>query len=184
MVGYNSTFNTGYIFQFAAPGSELIMIHAVNGEQYYCVDYRLPSSPTIGFIIGSGTVSKLNLNAFDTNTKLTVLTEQPHVFDIDMWDASDAGQASLLNSRVDVQDTYTFYTELNYSVGGIDKFWDNTNDIRVGLWAWYDEGDVGSNSEPEPTWATVENRTRQFSLLWEEGLFGVPSQGSHGLRCR
>ncbi|MCK5037836.1 MAG: hypothetical protein KAS16_01945 [Thermoplasmata archaeon] len=178
IVGYNSTFNLGYIFQFSAPGSELTMIHGVNGEQYYCVDYRPPSSPTIGLVIGAGSVSQLNLNAFDINTKLTVLTEQPHVFDIDMWDASDAGETSLLNSRVDVQNTYTFYTELNYSVGGVDKFWDNANDIRVSLWGWYDEGKVGLNSAPEPTWATAENRTRQFSILWEEGLSGVPTQGT------
>ncbi len=178
ITGYNSTFNSGYVFHFNAVNDELAMVHDDINEKYYSVDYRPPSSPSFGFVIGSVGGSKLNLNAFDIGTKLTVQTEIPHIFNIDLWDASDSGMTSLLNSRVDVQNTYTFYTELNYTVGGVDKFWDNADDIRVLLWAWYDEGNTGSNSNPESTWATDDNRTRQFSLAWSEGTSAVPSQGN------
>ncbi len=178
LVGWDQSTSKGYILYFTPGESNIKTLHSDLSQKFYCVDYRPPNSPSFGFVLGATGAMKINTNAFDMTTKLYVNTDVPHVFDIDMWDASDAGQVSVLNTQVDVKNTYTFFTEVNYTIGGVDEFWDNNDNVRVILWAWHDEGQTDTDSNPEGTWATEDNRTRQFSVAWDEGTTLVPGQGS------
>ena len=88
-----------------------------------------------------------------------------HIFDMDMWQTSDLGQFSMLNSQVDVDDTYTFFTEINYTNSGLDQFYaDGLDDVRIELTAWFDEGVEASMPASDD-----RHRTRSFQAIWQEG---------------
>ncbi|MCK4758209.1 MAG: N-acetylmuramoyl-L-alanine amidase [Thermoplasmata archaeon] len=96
-----------------------------------------------------------------------------HIFDIDMWMQSDGlFGLSMLNTQVDVDDTYTFCAEVNYTTGGVDEFFDGTDNVRVELSAWFDEGATPSNAPV----ADDIHRTRMFNAIWSEG--GVPGDSA------
>ncbi|MCK4757151.1 MAG: hypothetical protein KAS67_01725 [Thermoplasmata archaeon] len=179
IIGLNQSSGAGYIFHYSPVSNDLMMLHAEASQMFYCVDYCPPSSPSFGFVVGSTGGSIININSFDMSTKLTINTDFPHITNNGMWKQSDGlFGVSTFNTQVNVDTNYTFFVEVNYTIDGVNKFWDNDDNIRVQLWAWYDEGKIGTNSEAEPTWATVDNRTRQFSLTWNEGLSGGPDQGN------
>ena len=110
----------------------------------------------------------------------------PHIFEIDFWDAGNpapplGGGPSLLNSKVDVDNVYTFYIEANYTMGVVDG-WSLT---EIELSAWYDGGIVGAGSSPgDPSWTAEDYRTRQFNIIYNASTLtammnypvGVPNE--------
>ena len=56
-------------------------------------------------IVGSTGGYKLSPNAFHSDTTITINSDMPHIFGMDMWKASDGiGGASRLNAQVDVNE--------------------------------------------------------------------------------
>ncbi len=134
---------------------------------FYGIAMKGYSSPSSGLIIGNSGSVGFYPSAIDSGTTITVNAAFPHNFDIDMWKTSDGiGGSSKLNTQVDVEETYTFMAEVNYSVSGTDQFYaDGVNDVRIELSAFFDEG-----ATPGVFPATDDqHRTRAFVALWEEG---------------
>ncbi|MCK4757049.1 MAG: hypothetical protein KAS67_01215 [Thermoplasmata archaeon] len=124
------------------------------------------TSPSSGLIVGPSGAIGFYPSTEDIGTTITVNSAFPHNFDIDMWKTSDAGRTSKLNQQVNVETTYTFMAEVNYTINGIDQFYaDGEDDIWVLLTAWHDNGNVPS-SDPDDT---DYNRTRNFQAMWQEG---------------
>ncbi len=103
----------------------------------------------------------------DSSTTLSVIVEMPHIFDVDMWEQSDPTHTSTLNTVVPVSNTYTFRTEVNYSIGGVDQIFDGMDNTVVNITGWYDDG-IGIPF-PDPG-AGEEKWTKQFSIEWSEGV--------------
>ncbi len=124
------------------------------------------SSPSSGLIVGSSGAVGFYPSAVDSGTTITVSSEEPHMFNMDMWKTSDAGRVSKLNTQVDVETTYTFMAEVNYTKGGIDQFYtDGDDDVYVILTAWFDYGVAPSSLPGQDDY----NRTRMFQAIWVEG---------------
>ncbi|MCK4757052.1 MAG: hypothetical protein KAS67_01230, partial [Thermoplasmata archaeon] len=166
------------LYQFMNSSKNVVLLDTLGaGDQFTAVDYRMPQSPGWGFVVGNVAGYQLNTNAFHSDTTVTVKSDMPHIFDVQMWKQSDGiFSGTKFNTQVNVATTYTFYAEVNYTVGGANELFDGTDNVRVYLEAFYDEGIATSN--PEPTWATTYNRTRQFSFLWEEGGGGPPESAA------
>jgi len=110
--------------------------------------------------------------AIDTSTQIRVNSVFPHIFDIDMWDQNlGLGAPSLLNTEVEYDNTYTFFIEGNFTLGGAD-YW---NDIEIELTAWYDQGNVMMASiPPDTSWTSPTERHRQFRLyynVWTQSVW-------------
>ena len=156
------------LYQFINSSKNLVFLTSLAPDYYTAVDYKPPASPGWGFVVGSAGGYQLSTNAFHSDTTVTLSSDMPHIFSMDMWKQTDGiGGASKFNKEVDVNEIYTFAIEVNYTVGGGNKLFDGTDDVRIVMEAFYDEGSASSFAEP--TWATVDNRTRQFQFLWEEG---------------
>ncbi len=159
------------LYQFMNSSKDLVFLDSLAPDYFTAVDYKPPASPSWGFVVGTIGGYQLNTNAFHSDTTITISSDMPHIFSMDMWKQVDGiGGASKFNTQVDVDTVYTFAIEVNYTVGGANKLFDGIDDVRIVLEAYYDEG--SANSFAEPTWATPDNRTRQFSFLWEEGVAG------------
>ncbi len=163
---------TSYLYQFINSSKSIVLLgQKTQPDTYNAVDYKPPASPSWGFVVGATGGYQINTNAFHSDTTITISSDMPHIFSMDMWKQSAGiGGASKFNTQVDVNTVYTFAIEINYTVGGVNKIFDGIDDVRIVLEAYYDEGSAGSFAEP--TWATTDNRTRQFSFLWEEGVAG------------
>jgi len=183
IVGNNISTGDGVLYTYHAGDEHVSKVPDygldLKGHELYGVAYKAPITDQSGVaLVVGGSVIKVWTNAFNDDATLSVVVDQPNIGSTDMWKTSDAVQTSTLNTQVDAGDTYTFYIDLNYSVGGADRFWDSDDNIRLEIQAWYDEGKTSANSDPEGSWATTENRTRQFMMTWEEGASAVPAQGS------
>ncbi|MCK4758148.1 MAG: hypothetical protein KAS67_06840 [Thermoplasmata archaeon] len=143
----------------------------------YGVSVKGWTSPSSGLVVGTGGALGSYLGNSDGLTKLTVNAAFPHMFAIDMWDMNDGGQVSTLNTPVQVVgDTYTFYTEVNYTIGGVDQFFDGiNNNTFLNLTAWFDDGAVSLT----PPASDDVHRTRKFvARVYEEvgGPAGVTGE--------
>jgi uncharacterized repeat protein (TIGR01451 family) len=100
--------------------------------------------------------------------------DEPHIFDIDMWDMNNPAPPlgpgpSVLNTVVGVGSTYTFFVEANYTIGGVD-LWASAP-VNLELAAWFDGGIVGSASTPpDPSWSSGTTRDQQFWLTYYGGI--------------
>ncbi len=159
-VGYTAS-DDGVIYHYIPDNGAMIKM-STDGDhgKLYGVDVKGWTSPSSGLIVGSSGAVGSYLSASDGDTTLTVNAAFPHIYDIDMWKTSDAGETSTLNSRVDVEDTYTFYTEVNYTIGGTDQFFDGTNNTFVDLTAWFDDGNDATSMTPSAS--DDSHRTRKF----------------------
>ncbi len=156
------------IYQFINSSKDVVLLASLTSDNYTAIDYKPPASPGWGFIVGSAGGYQLSTNAFYSDTTITVNVDVPHIFSIDMWKTSDGTKTSTLNTRVNVDETYTFYAEVNYTIGGIDEFFDGNDNIRMELVAWYDGGSAPSTQRS----STDQNRTRQFVVYWNESASG------------
>jgi|GEM_PF-4544471 len=102
-----------------------------------------------------------------------------HIFAIDLWATANPAPPigagpSLLNTAVDVDTTYTFFVEANYTIGGVEMW----NDAGIELTAWWDQGVIGAASVPvDPSWSdSFETRTRQFWVTWTSAGGAVLNQ--------
>lgn len=163
IVGTNDTGDAYYWRYYHTNPQLLYGHHTAVPTEFLCCGFKPPSSPKWLMIpIPNGGV-KINIQEKDESGEITLNADQPHIFTVDMWKQSDFTQTSVLNQQVDADTTYTFFIEGNYTIGGID----NWKDLQIDLTAWYDEGKMGTNSKPEPSWSTVYNRTRQFNLTYD-----------------
>ncbi|MCK5037837.1 MAG: hypothetical protein KAS16_01950 [Thermoplasmata archaeon] len=145
----------------------------LTGHELYGVSFRpLELGAEYAMVTGASAM-KIWTNAFDDKTTITVNVDSPHIFDHGLWKTLDGMYStSKLDTQLDIDTTYTFYAEVNYTIGGIDQLQNLDAKERIEVMAWYDEGKLlGSN--PEPSWLTPDNRTRQFRLTWVEGLLGT-----------
>ncbi len=170
LINYVGT--TSYLYQFINSTKNIVLLDIVTQpDTFNAVDYKPPASPSWGFVVGATGGYQLSTNAFHSDTTITISSDMPHIFSMDMWKASDGiGGASKLDKQIDVNEVYTFAIEVNYTVGGVSQLFDGIDDVRIVLEAFYDE--ESASSFAEPTWATPDNRTRQFQFLWEEGVAG------------
>ena len=134
------------------------------------IAYKGYTSPSSGIIVGASSGMATYPSASDSLTTITVNAAFPHMYTIDMWKTSDGGQTSTLNKGVDVETTYTFYTEINYTVTGTDKLFDGINNTFVDLLIWYDEGTEAGTPTPDDT-----HRTRYCVARWYETPNLLPS---------
>lgn len=88
----------------------------------------------------NNTVTAVDVMDTDIDTTLTVNAAFPHMWAVEMWEQSDVVETSTLDTQVDVDNTYTFYTIVNYTIGGVDQLFDGANNTLVNLTAWYDDG--------------------------------------------
>ena len=170
-----------HVYQFQNTTKDIVVLGSDFGTPtaYLGVDYRPPQSPSWAMIVGSTGGYKLSPNAFHSDTTITISSDMPHIFSMDMKKMSDgSGGVSRLNTQVDVNEVYTFSAQLNYTVGGVDELMDLNNNVRINIIAFYDEGNTGVSSGPEGSWTTTYNRTRQFSLEWEEGDGGISPESA------
>ncbi len=122
--------------------------------------YNSPSSAIVAGVSGG---LGAYVSAANSDTKIKVNTDVPHGYTIGMWDMTDVTRTSTLDKQVNVEETYTFRGEFNYSIGTDNQFFDGIDNVRVELNGWLDDGDN------DPRGATVDNRTTMFTALWEEG---------------
>ena len=139
-------------------------------KELYGVAMKGYSSPSSGLIVGSSGAIGAYPSAWDDLTKVTVNAAFPNMFDVNFTKAS-APLVSRVNTDVDVESIYTFYCEVNYTVG-IDNqiFDDNINNTGIDFVAWYDEGGA---SEFSPVTEDDIHRTRGFNVTWFEGDGGA-----------
>jgi len=158
----------GAYWRYYDGGTEIILGHVDSTELVYnCVAMKPPASPKWAIIpLAGGGGVKINVFMLDQSTIVRVNSAFPHIFSIDMWDQASAlgtlNGPSLLNAEVDVGNVYTFELEANYSIATANHWYDT----EIELTAWYDEGILGTNSGPEGSFATVDNRTRQFRMYY------------------
>ena len=133
---------------------------------YYTCAMKPPSSPKWLMIPAAGGGIRINILEKDESAVITLNADQPHIFTVDMWKQNDVTRASVLNTQVDADTTYTFFIEGNYTIGGTDHW----NDLEIDITAWYDDGNMFSTSAPgDPTWALDDFRTRQFNVSYNVG---------------
>ncbi len=108
---------------------------------------------------------KIIPTTFDQSSQVTVEISKPHIFDIDFYRSSDPA-TSLVNKQVNVDATYTFRTEVNYSSGGADQLFDGVNNTAIDFIAWYDENGAMETTPPS---MDEQNRTRLLNVTWFEG---------------
>ncbi len=141
----------------------------LSGHELYGISFRPTSHGAEYALVTGASAIKVWTNSLDDNTTITVNVDKPHIFDHGLWKTSDGMYStSKLEAQLDIDTTYTFYAEVNYTVGGVDDLLDADGNVRIEVMGWYDEGNT-ANSNPEPTWLTTYNRTRQFRLMWVEG---------------
>ena len=159
-----------YHYHPDAPDPIIKMTEGIGYPDFNGVDVKGWTSPSSGLIVGNTGAVGSYLSAENSDTYLTVNAAFPHIYDIDMWETSDAGQASTLNTQVDIDDTYTFYTEVNYTIGGVDELFDigNVNNTFIDLTAWYDEGTEALMPLSDDT-----HRTKKFVARFYEGVAGT-----------
>ncbi len=134
----------------------------------YGVDVKGWTSPSSGLIVGSAGAVGSYLSAADSGTTLTVNAAFPHMYAIDMWKTSDGTETSTLNTQVDIDEIYTFYTEVNYTIAGVDELFDGNNNTFIDLTAWYDEGnDLLAMPASDDT-----HRTKKFVARFFEDIAG------------
>ena len=161
-IGHNATHGVVYNYDYGnhflaiVPGTDT----QFPGHKFYDIGY-MPNNPTQEAVIVGQSAFKILPNMADTSTRITANVEDPNILDIDFRDQSTS--ISRESQQVDIDHTYTFYIEANYTIGGVDM-WDS---MSIVLTAWYDEGHVGSASIPEPNWNTPDNRTRQFNITYD-----------------
>jgi hypothetical protein len=103
----------------------------------------------------------VNVEESYEGSQLFAEAASPTIFALDFRD--QATQISRLNQQVDVDHTYTFYVDANSTLGMTD-IWNNA---VIELYAWFDEGKIGANSNCSPIiTAPPENRTRQFVIKY------------------
>ena len=163
IVGTNDT-GDAYYWRYYHTNPQLIYgHHTAVPTEYLCCAFKPPSSPKWLIIpIPNGGI-KINIMEKDESGEIIMNADQPHIFTVDMWKQSDFGKTSVLNTQVDADSIYTFFVEANFTIGGMDHW----SDLQIDLTAWYDEGNMGTNSKPEPSWSTVYNRTRQFNVSFD-----------------
>ncbi|MCK4758363.1 MAG: hypothetical protein KAS67_07920, partial [Thermoplasmata archaeon] len=174
-VGWNLAMEGAYFYHYAPTKMIDMSFKLPSGtQQLYGVAAKGATSPMSALAAGSGSVLAGFPMASNSDTALKVNTDVPHGYTVDMWDMADwtgVPGASKLDQDVDILETYTFRGEFNYTVGGVNKFFDGTNNVRVNLTAWYDNGAQFSASTPV-VGANEDDRTRQFSAVWEDGVAG------------
>jgi hypothetical protein len=146
----------------------------------YTCAFKPPSSPKWPMLLSTGYSWKANVMANDQSTTCNVNAAFPHIFNLDFWAMANphpiVGGAgpSLLNTQVDVNATYTFYLEANYSIATVDQW----NTAIVDLMAWYDFGLLGNPSIPANGWTgnpiDEDGRTSQFYLTYDAST-SIPS---------
>ncbi len=174
LVGYNGV-DEGVIYHYIPDNNNAFIKMSTDGDhgKLYGVDVKAWTSPSSGLIVGSSGAVGSYLSASDGDTTLTVNAAFPHMYTIDMWKTSDAGETSTLNARVDAGETYTFYTEINYTIGGTDELFDagNVNNTFVDLTAWFDDGNDATSMTPSAS--DDSHRTRKFVARFYEGTAGT-----------
>ncbi|MCK4757152.1 MAG: hypothetical protein KAS67_01730, partial [Thermoplasmata archaeon] len=148
------------------------------GHELYGVSFR-PLQHGAEYALATGASAiKIWTSALDDDTSITVNVDKPHIFDHGLWKTSEGlYAASKLDGQLDIDTTYTFYTEVNYTIGGANHLTDMNGKERIEVMAWYDEGKTAT-SNPEPSWIDPENRTRQFRLMWYEQNGPAPASAS------
>lgn len=164
IVGYVSTHSAYWRYYTPTPDplvatGHLVLSYEAPGAPLYCVAIKPPASPKWAFVPLSGGGIKFNIMQKDQGTTVNINAAFPHIFSMDFREAATG--ISRLNQQVDVDSIYTFVIEANYTVGGVEHW----NDVNLNITAWYDEGITGIAAGP-PAIYDVNNRTRQFSLLY------------------
>ncbi len=180
VVGHNTI--SAVLYSYQSGDEDVTKLQDLNnvlaGHELYGVSWRpLDHGAEYAMAVGASAF-KLWSNVFDDGTEITVSTDKPHIFQHGLWKTADGlYSASKLDSQLDVRTTYTFFAEVNYTIGDVDDLMDADGNSRIEVMAWYDEGNTGT-SNPEPSWASVDNRTRQFRLMWFEQNGPVPATAS------
>jgi len=130
-VVYYYNFNTGNVAIAPDPGNQF------SNHKFYDVGY-IPNSPTEEVIILGQSAFQFLPNMADTSTTIYAYSDYPHILDIDFQVQSTG--VSKLNQQVTIDNTYTFYVEANYTVGGFERW----SDASINITAWYDEGNIGT----------------------------------------
>ncbi len=173
IVGETNSFDEGVIYHYYPDSSATKMSTDGTLDSLNGVSVKGWTSPSSGLIVGSSGAVGSYLSSSDGETTITVNAAFPHMYTIDMWKTSDAGETSTLNARVDAEETYTFYTEINYTIGGTDELFDvgNVNNTFVDLTAWFDDGDDSTSLIPPAS--DDDRRTRKFVARFYEGTAGT-----------
>ncbi len=168
--------NTGIgsaAFDIYAGNTEITQIpdydHIFQSHKLYGAAYQPIASGNTEVLLIGASAFKIYPKALAQNTQVLINVNYPNLFDIDFYKTSNPG-TSLVNKQVDVQETYTFRTEVNYSVSGIDRLFDGINNTAIDLMVWYD--DAGANELTLPGMDDV-HRTRYFNVTWFEGDGGA-----------
>ncbi|MCK4757050.1 MAG: DUF2341 domain-containing protein [Thermoplasmata archaeon] len=140
-------------------------------HKLYGAAYQPRANGNVDILLVGASAFKVSAKSLDQKTAIIVNAESPHMFDVDFFETSNPG-TSLVNKQVNVGDTYTFYTEVNYTAAGVDKLFDGINNTAIDFIAWYDENGV---NETKPLTMDDNNRTRLLNVTWFEGDgVGVP----------
>ncbi len=135
----------------------------LTGTRYTTCAMKPPSSPKWLIIPSSSEIPRINLEEKDEGGTILFESDLPNLFTVSVWKQSDVTRPDLLEMQVDAGGTYTFFVEANYTVGGVDMWWD----IDFTISAWYDNGAVGTLSNPgDPAWMNNNYRTRQFNITY------------------
>ncbi len=148
----------------------LFQNHKLYGAEYQ----PITEGDTEVMLVGASAF-KIIPKFFDQTTQVSVETDRPSLFDIQFYKTSDGTKASRLNTQINVEDTYTFYTEVNYSSGGSDMLFDGINNTAMDIIAWYDDGGVNEFTIPAED---AEHRNRMFNVTWYEGDGGGSPQNA------
>lgn len=143
-------------------------VGGVGSGTYYTCAMKPPASPKWLFIpIGGGSI-RANIMEKDESHDITISSEFPHIFTTGMWKQSDPARLTTFNTQVEVDSTYTFFIECNYTRNGVDQ-WDSS--LGIYFQGWWDGGLVGTNSLPwDMTWTSGTLRTRQFNISYNPAL--------------
>ncbi len=138
-------------------------------HKLYGAAYQEKLTGDVEVLLVGASAFSISPKAFAQNTQILVNVDYPRIFDVDFFKTSDPG-TSLVNKQVDVQETYTFRTEVNYTQGATDQLFDGINNTAIDLMVWFD--DSGVNEMTLPGMDDV-HRTRYFNVTWFEGDGGA-----------
>ncbi len=161
IVGRNQTY--GNYWRYYDTNPQLIQGHRdpAAGTKYRTCAMKPPSSPKWLFIPHSGGGIRVGIMEKDESGVIQVDVNFPHIFTVDMWKQNDPARVSRLDSQVEVDSTYTFFIEGNYTRAGIN-YW---NSLEVELAAWFDFGNLASDPA-DPAWSLGNHRTSQFNVSY------------------
>jgi parallel beta-helix repeat protein/uncharacterized repeat protein (TIGR03803 family) len=162
IVGVNQTYGNYWRFYHTNPQLLQGNASAVAGTVYRTCAMKPPSSPKWLLIPYSSGGWRINIEEKYEGAQVAAEAAGPSIFAMDF--RSQGTEISKLDQQIDVDHTYTFYIDANNTAGMVDRWSFST----IELWAWFDEGFSGSNSNASSISPTppVQNRTRQFALIY------------------